>query len=127
VDVMLEANPINATLAQSAGLVWLVGEARAFYITCPVHYTVVFNRDPWLEFCAGAEPGACVDWLRTRGATHVVLSWTEIERLRSSYGFSPLVTHQWAARLAAAGLRAGPWQADASGRPAVEIYEVPPE
>jgi len=127
VDVMVQANPINAALAQAAGRTWLVGEARAFYVTCPAYYAVVFSRDPWLEFCASEDPRACVDWLRTRGVTHVVFSWSEIERLRSSYDFKPLVTREWVSRLAEVGLPLRSRQADAFGRPVIEIYEVLPE
>jgi len=35
---------------------WLVGDARAFYLPPLWHYTVVFSRDPWLEYAAGHCP-----------------------------------------------------------------------
>ncbi len=88
--------------------VWLVGEARAFYVRDrKYHYTVAFNRDPWIVAAeAGATPDELVAWLRREGVTHVVFNWPEIERLRRTYGFSPVVTREWLARLSEQGLTA---------------------
>lgn len=112
-------------LLPPAGRVWLVGEARAFYLPNHVHYTVVFSRDPWLEYARDRSPAEAVAWLRTQNVTHVVFSWNEIERLRASYGFPALVTREWAARLADAGLRRITPPADAASGE-TEVYEVPP-
>jgi hypothetical protein len=99
-----QVNPVNQATPPNAN-VWLVGEARAFYVDRWVHYTVVFNRDPWIEYAqGGATPAECVAWLRSRNVTHVVFSWAEIGRLRQTYGFSEQVTPAWAEQLAAAGL-----------------------
>jgi len=108
--------------------VWIVGDAAVFYVTRRMHYTVVFSRDPWLEYAAGdADPAACVEWLRTRGITHVLFSWSEIERLRRTYGFNPVVSREWVGQLSGAGLRrTGADLLTASAR-GVELYEVAPE
>ncbi len=86
---------------------WIVGDAAAFYVRSPMHYTVVFNRDPWIEHCAARDddPAACVRWLRDRGVRYVAFAWNEIERLRSTYGFPGPVTRRWVASLEAAGLK----------------------
>ncbi|MBN2448203.1 MAG: hypothetical protein JXO22_15855, partial [Phycisphaerae bacterium] len=103
-QTLVQGHPVN-TLTPPDAYVWLVGDARGFYITRKIHYTVVFSRDPWLLFAAtGATPVECVDWLRTRNVTHVVFSWAEIERLRGTYGFADVVMPEWAAELKAAGL-----------------------
>jgi hypothetical protein len=100
---------------------WLIGDAAAFYYDCRVHYTVVLSRDPGVVFAAeNARPEACVDWLRERGVTHVLFAWSEIERLRGTYGFSPVVTRAWVAGLESAGLRRVSGN-DVSGR---VLYEV---
>lgn len=117
-------HPVREVLPP-AGRVWLVGEARAFYLPDHVHYTVVFSRDPWLEYARDRSPAEAVAWLRTQDVTHVVFSWNEIERLRASYGFPALVTREWAARLADAGLRRITPPADAAPGE-TEVYEVPP-
>ncbi len=96
--------PLNRVLPPDA-YVWLIGEARVFYVRPRVHYTVVFNRDPWLAYAETATPEQAVAWLRTQNVTHVVFCWSEITRLRATYGFSPLVTPIWAESLAGAGLR----------------------
>lgn len=125
-DLLRAAQPINRLIPAHAARVWLVGEARAFYLPAQVHYTVVFNRDPWLAYAADhPDPAACVAWLRTQAVTHVVFSWPEIHRLRRTYGFSPLVTREWVARLTQAGLRRiePPEGPEPMG---LEVYEVGP-
>ncbi len=123
-DLLTQVQPLNRALPADANA-WLVGEARAFYLTPRVHYTVVFNRDPWLTYAARAAPAQAVAWLRTQSVTHVVFSWSEIERLQRSYGFPAFVTQDWVWRLGAAGLRriALPDELDATD---LDIYAVAP-
>jgi hypothetical protein len=93
-----------------------------------MHYTVVFNRDPWLEFVkseALGEPPKALNWLRRQNATHLVFSWAEIERLRATYGFSPMVTRDWVATLEASGLRRV-YRDPGSGPARYEVYALPP-
>ncbi len=124
-DVLRDTHPYNAATPPDARL-WLVGDAAVFYVDRPMHYTVVFSRDPWLELAAsGADAAACVEWLRTQNVTHVIFSWDEIRRLAATYGFPEVVTKAWVARLAAAGLRLVESQRRASGATAYEVYEVP--
>ncbi len=124
-DALVRYNPLNELLPPDA-YAWLVGEARLFYVQRRVHYTVVFSRDPWLEYAAGHDAPAAVAWLAQRGVTHVVFCWPEIDRLRGTYGFSPLVTPRWVDALQAAGLEpvSLPGTAPAAGMYAV--YRVPP-
>jgi len=127
-DVMIETDPLNLAISDPKAHVWLVGRANVFYILPRCHYTVVFNRDPWLEFAAaGADPAACVAWLRRQNVTHVVFSWAEIDRLRSTYGFPDVVTRDWAEQLAAAGLRLTDSGVDSAGRVLSQVFEVPPD
>jgi hypothetical protein len=122
-EVMIQSNPINQAVRDPDAYVWLVGDAASFYVAPHRHYTVAFSRDPWLEFAAGpVTPADCVAWLRTRHVTHVVFSWPEIERLRRTYGFTPLVTPAWVQELERAGLRR---VAPAAGNESLAIYEVP--
>jgi 4-amino-4-deoxy-L-arabinose transferase-like glycosyltransferase len=105
------------------GYVWIVGDAAVFYVDRPLHYTVAFSRDPWLEFARNHAPGACVQWLRDRGVTHVWFAWPEIERLRQTYGFTEVVTRDWVRRLAEAGLERVPLEGDEG---VGELYRVLP-
>jgi hypothetical protein len=125
-DVFVEADPLNSRLPKDA-FVWRVGRADVFYTQRRMHYTVVFSRDPWLEYAANAAPEACVAWLRERGVTHVEFSWNEVERLARTYGFAKIVTRRWARELVRAGLRPVDEPAGAPGAATSEIYEVTPE
>ncbi len=125
-DVMRAGHPLaDERVLPADARVWMVGEARVFYLRRPVHYTIVFNRDPWLEAARDCSPAAAVEWLRTQNVTHVVFSWPEIERLRSTYGFPELVTHDWVSDLETAGLERVPWPAD-GGVAGVEVYRLAP-
>lgn len=114
--------PLNNVLPP-AGRAWLIGEARAFYLPPQAHYTVVFSRDPWLEFARTASPTESVAWLRTQNVAHVVFSWPEIERLKRSYGFPAWVTPQWAQSLVPAGLTRLDTGGDTPGGE-IAVYEV---
>jgi hypothetical protein len=54
-DILRNVNPVN-TAVPTGAYVWIVGDARAFYVTRRCHYTVPFSKDPWLEFSATADP-----------------------------------------------------------------------
>jgi hypothetical protein len=124
-EALRDTNPINTAVPDGA-YVWIVGDARVFYVARRCHYTVDFNADPWLQFSAEADAAASVAWLRTHGVTHVVFCWSEIERLRQSYGFPALVTPAWVDSLAKCGLKLV--SSDREQRGVVfEVYEVAPE
>lgn len=100
----VQFNLLRGVLGES-DFAWLVGDAAVFYMPANVRYTVVWNRDPWVEHAvAGATAAESIAWLRERGVSHVVFNWSEIERLRGTYGFSAQVTRVWVAELEAAGL-----------------------
>ena len=125
-DGFVEADELNRATRPDAHIL-LVGRANVFYISRRLHYTVVFSRDEWLEFARGAEAPACLDWLRTRGVTHVSFSWSEIDRLAGTYGFAKIVTHAWVRELEAAGLRRVQPTNERTGAAPSELYEVPEE
>ncbi|MGD8450632.1 MAG: hypothetical protein PVJ57_02340 [Phycisphaerae bacterium] len=121
------ADPINLAIpdAGPTTTVWLVGDAAVFYVQPRCHYTVTFSRDPWLTFAeSGATAPECVDWLRSRNVTHVVFSWSEVDRLRDTYGFSPVVTPAWVEQLEQAGLER---VITPDTAPSMAVYEVPAE
>lgn len=120
-ELLVRSHPLNAALPPGSR-VWLVGDAAVFYVQPALHYAVVFGRDPWLEFArARPDAGACVAWLHQHGFSHVCFWWPEIERLRRTYGFADVVTHEWVGRLRRAGLT--PVAADLPA--GVELYAVP--
>lgn len=121
-ELFQDVHPLNSALPRGAHA-WLVGDAAVFHILPRVHYTVVFNRDPWLEFAASASPATALEWLAQRGITHVVFHWPEIERLRRTYGFSNRATREWVAELQRAGLRRSAEHPEPM--PGVEVWDVP--
>ncbi len=120
---LLEDALLVNMVVPSGGRVWLVGQAAPFYVTRKYHYTVVFNRDPWVEMARTARPAEAVDWLRTQAVTHVVFSWPEIRRLRRTYRFAEWVTPEWVQALVGGGLRRVPSPPDAPDT-GEEVYEV---
>ncbi len=66
-------------------LVMLVGEARVFYFDPPLLYSAVFNDHPIEPFLrlALTDPARAAGELRASGATHVLVNWAEVARLRN--------------------------------------------
>ena len=124
--VAAEIEPLNPLVAKNkSGKLWIVGQAAVFYVTVPMHYAVVFNRDPWVQLVeSGAGPKRAVEWLQDSGVSHLVLCPREIERLRRTYGFSPAITPQFVASLVAAGLEPVKMP-DESARSLYDVFLVP--
>lgn len=125
-DGFVEADELNRATRPDAHIL-LVGRANVFYIARRLHYTVVFSRDEWLEFARDADARVCLDWLRTRGVTHVSFSWSEIDRLAGTYGFAKIVTREWVRELEGAGLRRIRPTSEPASVASSELYEVPQE
>lgn len=122
------AHPLNdEKIIPADAYVWIVGDAAVFHVQRRMHYTAVFNRDPWIEHAeSGADARSCVEWLRKKGVTHVVFHWSEIDRLSApgNYGFSPIVTRAWAAELTSAGLAPVAATRTPAGAPVLEVFRV---
>jgi 4-amino-4-deoxy-L-arabinose transferase-like glycosyltransferase len=120
---------VNKELAAEAKIL-LVGDARAFYFQREVDYCVAFNRNPFFEAIRAARTDQeLMDWLRRKGYTHVLVSWSEVRRLDGSYGFSPPVhlkeLEELFARLPRAGLKLTRQFPHPLGGRYVDLYEVP--
>lgn len=118
-----DAHPLSALPADA--YVWMIGDAAVFYVPRRCRYTVVFNRDPWLELCESTVPAKCLDALRQAGVTHLYVSWSEVRRLRMTYGFAESVTPGWVEQLAQAGLKRIDVQKSANGELISELFELP--
>jgi len=99
--------PAN-TLPEGSRLM-LVGDAGAFYFPPGTIYATVFDRHP-LEKIIDRRPPAAA--LREMGVTHVLVNWSEINRLTHTYG--------WPSELAPDRLREA-----FSGWPVVDELSVP--
>lgn len=82
---------INHDLPLSANIL-MVGDAKAYYVRRKVDYCVVFNQCPFVMAVQTKTDEAIVDWLREKSYTHVLVNWSEITRLRKSYGFAEEIT-----------------------------------
>ncbi len=83
---------VNHELPPDASIL-LVGDAKAFYFQRDVDYCVVFNRNPFVEAIRSAQTGRdIINWLRDQGYTHVLVNWSEVNRLSATYGFAPQIT-----------------------------------
>lgn len=85
--------------------VLMIGDARAFYMPSNVDYCVVFNRNPFAEAVAAAETNAAIiHWLHEHGYTHLLVHWSEMARLRRTYGFWDELAPELFRRLESEGL-----------------------
>lgn len=122
---------VNEKLRPDAKIL-LVGEARAFYFQREVDYCVTFNHNPFFAAVRNAEtPEDVAKWVRTRKYSHLLVNWSEIERLTSTYGFSPPIDKQQLEEifdgLAASGIGClHKFPHPQTGGRHVELYEVPP-
>jgi hypothetical protein len=81
--------------------VLLLGEDWAFMYTGDVDYFTTFDGHPFLKVLG--DPPRAVAWLRENHVGYVVVTWSEVQRLRSTYGFDPAVTRDAITALVNAG------------------------
>lgn len=84
--------------------VLIVADARRFYLERGADYCVVFNRNPFAEAAERLTPMELTNWLRERGYDYVYVDWTEMRRLRSTYGFWPSIDERLFEQLSAVGV-----------------------
>ncbi len=79
------------TVNENAGAkTMLLGEAKAFYVQGPVIYWTVFNRN---DFAAAAAKGGheAKNYIAKVRPDYIYADWSEIGRLRKTYGFDESV------------------------------------
>jgi hypothetical protein len=76
--------------------VYLIGEARSLYYTCPILYNTTWDKWPLGEAMrrSPAKPEAWTKELRDAGVRLVLVNAAEIDRLQASGWADPLVTNQ---------------------------------
>ncbi len=105
--------------------VLMVGEARTFYMPPGVDSCVVFNRNPFAEAVAAADSDeAVIRWLNEQQYTYILVNFSEMERLRRTYGFWKDLTPDLFERLGPVGLRVIQRFGDSGSPAAVILYEV---
>ncbi len=86
------AEYINHQLPEDI-LVYVVGDQRGYYYHKPVIVTPVFNSNPLAGWAnQAADAGALRQTLRNRGITHLVINYSEMDRLRA-YNIFPWSPH----------------------------------
>lgn len=94
---------LNQSLPRNAKVL-CVGEAQVFDARFPLVYNTVFDRSIFQDWFAEQRPGVAEKdlplrtadeiraTLKENGITHVVVNWAEIERYRTTYGYTKFVT-----------------------------------
>lgn len=82
---------LDAELPPDAKIL-LVGQAAVFHLRHPIVYNTVFDREILEQVARDAAPGEIRSRLRDLGVTHVYVDWPEVERYRSTYGYTDFVT-----------------------------------
>jgi hypothetical protein len=103
----------------------LVGDAAPLFQEGPIVYSTVFDKNPLGEALRRGGPEAAFRWLRADGIRYVVIDWSEIKRLRDTYGFDSAITPEAIKALEEIGLEQVPvdWPPHT---PAPTILRVPP-
>jgi len=101
----------------------LVGEATAFYFPPGTVYATVFDVHPLAQMIeAGLSREEIIQRLRSKGITHIRVSFSEISRLSATYGFPASLSRDLRANLSRLGLTAPAWVAPDSS---AAVYELP--
>ncbi len=117
---------INHDLPTPAKIL-MVGDAKAYYIRREVDYCVVFNQSDFAKIILTNTDEAIVNWLRENSYTHVLVNWSEILRLRKSYGFAEEITHSLFERLLPHGLHVlKDFDHPANAERYITLYEIEP-
>ena len=78
---------MNENLPKDAKVLY-VGEARAYYAKQPVWWSTAFDQHPLSAMSREAKtPAELLAALRAQGITHVYVNHSELDRLRSGYGY----------------------------------------
>lgn len=89
---------VNEELPDDARIL-LIGDAQAFYFQREVDYHVCFNRSPFFELIVqGSDGQSIATWLHQQGYTHLLVNFSELNRIANTYGFTPAVTPQQVAQ-----------------------------
>ncbi len=101
------------------GKVYLVGLATPLFYNQPVIYNTVFDHNPLAQALSSGGPAEGIRMLREKHVRYVVVSWSEIDRLRRTYGYPDAITRESFEKLTRAGLRQMPTRFAS-----IEMYEV---
>lgn len=112
----------DAPTLDPAGRVYLVGLSTPLLFNHPTMYATAFDHNLLAEALATGGPDAAIRFLRDNKIQYVVVSWSEIDRLRRTYGYPAAITRETFERLTRLGLRQLPTRT-----PSIEIYEVTPD
>ncbi len=108
-------------LSSPQSRIYLEGFDAPLYVRGHILYNTVFNRNRLARYYAAHGAKATIDWLQQNHVRLLVLDWSEIARLRRTYGFNKVVTPHMAEALLQYGLR----PLDAKLVPDMSIFVVP--
>ena len=108
------------------GRVLLLGDATAWRFVGQVEYHTVFDKDPFLDILRAGDARKTVAWLQQRDIRYLWIDWSEVARLRATYGFDPPPSALTPATIDPL-LRAGVEDTHISERPSISILRVPPK
>jgi hypothetical protein len=108
-------------LASPQSRIYLEGFDAPLYVHGHIIYNTVFNRNRLARYYAAHGADATIHWLQSKHVRLVVFDWSEIARLRHTYGFNKVVTPRMAEALVKSGLR----PIDAKLAAAISIFAVP--
>jgi len=105
VNVAALVEPPAKGEAMPVGKVLMVGNAAPLFWEGEIVYNTTFDRNLLGDALrAGGAEGAA-RWMREAGINYVFIDWSEVNRLRSTYGFDEAITPEAVEGLVKAGIR----------------------
>ncbi len=83
---------IPAHLFTRRDVIDLEGYSSPLYVHGRVIYNTVFNRNKLARAFRQGGPTGAMAWLQRHGVNYLIVDWNEVQRLRRTYGFDPVIT-----------------------------------
>ncbi len=93
---LMHRQPLFAQLnqAEDVGKVLIVGQAAVFDTEFPILYNTCFDHCRFAKLLEETENSNRLAVLQKENITHLLVDWSELRRLRSTYGYDDFVTEE---------------------------------
>ena len=87
----------------------LIGDAAPLFYHGHVSYNTVWDDNPLADHLAAQAPNDVIQWLFEQNYGYMLVNWSEVHRLHSTYGYPDIISEQTFSTLERTGLRRAPF------------------